>query len=579
MTPTHDLEHLIKTLNIKTGAELGERTMRDALEAMPNIETAKSLGPQSNMWRTMMKSKIAKFTVTAAALSVAVALALYYFGEPFPGSNIAWGAVIKPIFNAKTAAMDLVIGTGGKQTVIHDEVMGSRIRRALASSPNYVVIDLKEKKILTLDHKDKTAVFVGLEGLGEIGNYIEILRNTITELQAKADFRVENKGIQKLQSRDCVVFVARCKDQTLTIWADPETAAPIRIEQKTPNLEIACDNIRFDVPLDEALFSIDVPAGYKTLQGTGIDFKKNSETDFIETLRIWAQVMDGRFPDRINIEYIVENAPRFGRGLDVYMKQKKLTEQQVMALGIRFGQGLVFIRFFKGQGQWHYAGQGVRLGDGREPIFWYQPKKSQTWRVIFGDLRVEDIARDALTKLEAASAARIRLLEKQPKFEGRQTDQWHITASGSISAHCSLKIDNPPAAADKMPIALPYPSGKLQSAKLRGRELQYKDSGKGRYELTLPEGWASSGKPTFEFVWTMPLDGLERDAKDFRAILSSVIPVCDYSLDVILDEGCGYEFTKPFANLQRSRPFNGSAPTPVKSFGTCNLSIRKAEKK
>ena len=169
----------------------------------------------------------------------------------------------------------------------------------------------------------------------------------------------------------------------------------------------------------------------------------------------------------------------------------------------------------------------------------------------------------------------IRRLEKQPKFEGRQTDQWHITSSGSISAHCSLSIDNPPAGAVEMPISLPYEAGKLQSAKIGGRELRYEDLGKGRYELTLPTHWASSGNPTIEFVWTISLDCLERDAKGFRAILSGVVPVYDYSLDVILDEGCGYELT------DRLLPFDGailSTAAPRSQSSLLGLVVCRFEK-
>ena len=52
-----------------------------------------------------MKSRIAKLSV-AAAVTVAAVLAINYFGGTFPGSNVAWGAVIKPIFNARTAVLD-----------------------------------------------------------------------------------------------------------------------------------------------------------------------------------------------------------------------------------------------------------------------------------------------------------------------------------------------------------------------------------------------------------------------------------------------------------------------------------------
>jgi len=55
-------------------------------------------------------------------------------------------------------------------------------------------------------------------------------------------------------------------------------------------------------------------------------------------------------------------------------------------------QGLLFIRLFKGEGKWHYAGNGIKLGDAETPIFWYQPKDSETYRVIYGDLTVEDVA-------------------------------------------------------------------------------------------------------------------------------------------------------------------------------------------
>ncbi len=84
--------------------------------------------------------------------------------------------------------------------------------------------------------------------------------------------------------------------------------------------------------------------------------------------------------------------PKFDQGL----KRAGLTDEQQLEIATQFGQGYVFIRFFKGQGQWQYAGQGVKLGDGSKAIFWYQPQESETWRVIYGDLRVEDVAAENL---------------------------------------------------------------------------------------------------------------------------------------------------------------------------------------
>ena len=47
---------------------------------------------------------------------------------------------------------------------------------------------------------------------------------------------------------------------------------------------------------------------------------------------------------------------------------------------------------------WHYAGSGVKLGDASKAIFWYLPKDSKTYRVIYGDLHVKDVAPENLPK-------------------------------------------------------------------------------------------------------------------------------------------------------------------------------------
>jgi hypothetical protein len=576
MRPTENIENLIKTLNIKAGVELGERTIRDAIDAMPDIETTRCAKPQSGIWRNMMKSKMTKYAA-AAAVIIAVLIGIDQLGGKFGGSSVAWGDVIKPILNARTVILDMVVGSGKNQAVIHDEVMGSRIRRTISNMGQAAfIIDLDQKKLLTLDTAQKTAIYIGLDGLDKFKNYIEQLRNTIISLQKKPDFHVENKGLQKIDSRNCVVFVAKSSNETITIWADPKAALPIRIEEKTPNMQITCENMQFDVALDKSRFSMEPPAGYKVIQNPGVDFKKNSESGFVESLRIWAQITEGQFPESIKIEDIVKDAPKFGQALE----HANLTPPQIIETAMRWGQGLVFIRFFKGQGQWHYAGQGIQLGDRHTPIFWYQPQKSKTWRVIYGDLSVKEVTRDELTKLEADSTARILRYEKQPKpiFEGRQIDKWHLTASGNVSAHCTLTVDKILADAVKMPVCLPHVTGKLQSAKIGNTELPFVDLGKGKYELTLPAGWAALNNKTIEIVWTIPLNSLKQGENGFRANLSGLILLTSYSLTIILEDGCGYVSWGKDPSVRQVPAFNciGSVK-PTRHFGSCGFAIKKSK--
>ena len=51
------------------------------------------------------------------------------------------------------------------------------------------------------------------------------------------------------------------------------------------------------------------------------------------------------------------------------------------------------------KGDWHYAGDGVKLGDAERAIFWYKPKGSKTYEVLYGDLRiVKDVQQKDLPK-------------------------------------------------------------------------------------------------------------------------------------------------------------------------------------
>jgi len=384
--------------NIDVDMKNRQQRVLEAIEGCslpkPKNSISTRLEPGRKIWRIIMKSPITKLAA-AAVIIVAVLIGIHELGGILYGASVAWADVIKPILNAQTARLDIIIGSQENQTVIHDEIMGSRIRRTVSNVKHTdIIIDLQQQKVLTLDNVTKTAVYIELGGLDNLQNYVELLRNTIVRLQNKPDFQVDNLGLQEIEGKDYIVFVAESEKETITIWADPKTALPRRIEQKTPNMQIVCDNLQFDVVLDESRFSMEIPDSY-VIQETAIDFQKSSESDFIEALRIWAEVIeDGQFPDNIDLGNIVKIGPKLEQGL----KRAKLTEQQQLEVATRFAQGLVFLRFFKGEGKWHYAGKGVKLGEADKAIFWYQPKDSESYRVIYGDLSVKDVAPSDLPK-------------------------------------------------------------------------------------------------------------------------------------------------------------------------------------
>jgi hypothetical protein len=336
-----------------------------------------------------MRSRITKLAA-AAVIVIAVVVGVSHFF----GGTVTFADVIEPILNAKTAVLDVIVGNEeGNVPVIHDMVMGSRIRRTMSNMPEVVsIIDLEKGKILALTTPAKEAVYIDLKGLPSIPNYMDRLRNVIKKLQDSPDFLVEELGEQDIAGQKLIGFHAASPKVDVTIWADPRTALPVRIEQVEGQMKVICKNLHFDAPMEESLFSMDVPEGYK-LQQTEIDLMGSTEQDFIEGLRIRAEVFgDGAFPEGVAVEDYLKEASTFGKKLG------ELSEKEQNELGMKLAKHLLFIRFFKGEGEWHYAGKGVKLGDAGTAIFWYQPKDSQTYRVIYGDLHVEDVAAENLPK-------------------------------------------------------------------------------------------------------------------------------------------------------------------------------------
>jgi hypothetical protein len=531
----------------------------------------------NHVWRNIMKSPITKIAAAVVVISGAL-IAMHFVG--LSTATVTFADVIKPILNAQTAVLDIIVGdeeAGGP--VIHDQIKGSLIRRTFSNMEDVIqVIDMEAWRVLSLTVSKQEAAYIDLKGLPSMPNYMDTLRNLISELQEMPGFEVEELGRQEIDGQEVVGFLARHPKAEVTIWADPETALPVRIEQVSGQMKVICKNVKFDVPMDESLFSMDVPEGYK-LQEVELDLMGATEEEFIEGLRIRAEVLGGRqFPDRVAVEDFFKEAPSMEEKIDALgLSDEEETEQ-----GLKITRHLLFIRFFKGQGKWHYAGNGVKLGDAETAIFWYRPEGSETYRVIYGDLRVEDVAPENLSEpISAEETAEVNVAYQQwpkPEFAGTQEDLWHFTASGDISVRSDLTLLKGPEGTSIIPISLPYASGKLTSVTLNEVAIPFRQMEAGRYELELPQQKLFTGQTKIRCKWTLSLDMLEKVDKanySYRTVLKSLIPVVSYKLRVSLAPDSGFEFTKD-TSKKRIAPFTWNSPKPEDYFGSCGIQIRKS---
>lgn len=389
LTGLHD--RLVTNGKTLAQSNLEKEVMNQVIrEQNVRLKTAARATDALKIRRTIMRSPMTRIAAVAAVIIVA-ALGINYIMTP----SVTWAQVIEPILNARTLVFDMILGTDDTGMVTHEIVVDSRMRRTMSNMPNMtMIIDIDNAQLLALDTDAKTAVYADMEGdlRDRHRSYIKFVRQIIRQLQ---DGQVEELGEQVIDGQKAIGFVGRGQNEEVTIWADPETALPIRIEaQIGQEFSFTMKNFEFDAAVDESLVSMEVPDGY-ALQETNLDLGNAAEEDFVESLKIWAEIIgDGTFPEAIGTESAMKQMPV----LIQKVTAMQVSEEKGTEIGMSFAKGMLFHQTVNGQGEWHYAGADVKLGDADTAIFWYQPQGSATYRVIYGDLSVKDVAEKNLQK-------------------------------------------------------------------------------------------------------------------------------------------------------------------------------------
>ena len=378
--------------------EVAARDLERTKESLTKLTSGQQKSGH-NIWSIIMKSKITKFTA-AAAIIIIVSLVISQVVSP----GLAWADVVQPILTARTAIFNVVMENGQNVPVTRIMNMGTqRIRSEVLSEDGktiqtIAIIDFDTSRMLTLIPNQKIAALVNLKDLPEKPeNILEEMRNIITDLQNDPDFSVEPLGEKEIDGRAAKGFYATGPDEELTIWADPQTALPIRTEQKWHQMQFTCTDFQFDIEMDESLFSMEIPEGYSEPSIGEMSIAAmlgGTEQDLVEFLRIYAEsILDGTFPEDLSTQVWID---------DVNKNRNKFAqhseEQNMEGPPLEFARGWVFFRLLKAENDWNYVGNGVKFGDAESPVCWYRPDGSQIYRVIYGDLSVKDVAREDLPK-------------------------------------------------------------------------------------------------------------------------------------------------------------------------------------
>jgi hypothetical protein len=348
--------------------------------------------------RIIMNSRISKIAA-AVVIIIAILTAIHFWGSPIEG--VSWADVVRPILNVHTVVFNVRSLEGENLPITRIMSIGTqRVRSEILSADVQVIAiyDYDTSQMLTLNPKQKIAAIIDIKDLPEKPeNFVEIMRNMITELQHDPDVSIESLGEKEIDDRMAQGFRATDPEgNELMIWADSQTSVPIRMELKWRQVYYEFTDFEFDVALDESLFSMQIPEGYPASPMLGeipiTAMLGGTEQDLVEFLRIYADIiLDGAFPEDLSPQVWIDDAKK---NRDKFAQLSE--EQNLKGPPLKFARGWIFFRLLKPENDWHYVGKDVKFGDAKSPVCWYKPTGSQTYRVIYGDLTVKDVAPEDL---------------------------------------------------------------------------------------------------------------------------------------------------------------------------------------
>ena len=122
------------------------------------------------------------------------------------------------------------------------------------------------------------------------------------------------------------------------------------------------------------------------------------EDDLLSFLRWWAEHHKRKlFPPTLDPDRFVAALKEMHEaGELVELEPEEESNETLVKTAMTLVQGMLFLKQMKPENDWHYAGEGVALGEANTAIAWSKPLGADAYRVIYGDLTVLDAPVDRL---------------------------------------------------------------------------------------------------------------------------------------------------------------------------------------
>lgn len=396
-----DFEQILRSTRPNTTPRAGFK--EDLLGRM--LERAASLKTSAAPTRRRLLGFWYRAACVLATLILVATAAWWLFEKDISVASADFAEMLRRIGSAKTVAFDMTFRLPNQPNNKVQVAISFPGRSRVALSDGSIQInDVTKAKMLSIRPATRIATLMSSLPGQPLCEPLEELR-----LAVASQGRFLEK--QKYDGRETELYEVATSRSLLRVWVDPLEELPVRIESRpaapsSGKVLAILEHFRWNEPVPDSFFALDAPAGYEMR----VHDNDGSEQCLVNLLKMLAASPDDPFPafldmqtvlnifdakypgQRIRYDPSVVGAPSYSHINDTVRE-----ELRTNILGLKF------IDKVRANGKWQYAGKGIRRGE-KVPVCWWKSPEQQTYRVIYGDLTVKDVAKEYLPAAERASS-------------------------------------------------------------------------------------------------------------------------------------------------------------------------------
>jgi hypothetical protein len=417
-------------------SKMNEARLRQSLEMLSRVQpspeaTGRAIGrvrqtllnderlrARQSLWTAVMESRWSRWAA-AAAVIVAVALGLNVIGDRHLG-GIAWSQVLRNVRQSRSCIHQALftIGQEGRPDATYEFVMvrsseyGLRrdaYREGRLVSRLYIPRDAKNCVEILPVQKKYAKVVLTEPQLAEIrerdpSRLVEFLMSF--QYRGLPPKEVDGKVRAGIEVNDPRFGKNLFEEGKGRLWADAATDLPVLMEFEGTSsggairTRITMDRFQWDPVVTEADFEPNIPADYTLMAEVNLS---PDDGTLIKALRNFARITGGKYPSSLDVMTAMNEVQRAfmieRRNRGVSVEQQPTKEELDGLLAIQ-GASTRYGELMNQDKDVAYHGGKVTTEFPHTVLMRWRLDDGQ-YRVIFGDLTVQDVPAERLKVLEA----------------------------------------------------------------------------------------------------------------------------------------------------------------------------------